>query len=119
MNIYAFKFHWHTSSCTKMTQDGAITIKASGITRLLYFFIIPNCESKRDYETVALFRTTEQDKRVGLRDCYTFSYFRTRKASGNTRLLHFFVHPDHKSERDYETVALFRTSGQQKRAGSR
>ena len=95
------------------------TAKASGITRLLHFFVLPNSKSERDYETVALFRTSEQQKRAGLRDCCTFSYFRTAKASGITRLLHFFVLPNSKSERDYETVALFRTSEQQKRAGLR
>ena len=119
---------------------------------LLHFFVLPNSNSKRDYETVALFRTSEQQKRAGLRDCCTFSYFRTAKASGITRLLHFFrtseqqkrarlrdcctfsyfrtaeasgitrllhffVLPNNKSERDHETVALFRTSEQQKRAG--
>ena len=126
------------------------TANASGITRLLHFFVLPNSKSERDYETVALFRTSgnskrerdyetvalfrtsgnskserdyetvalfrtsEQQKRAGLRDCCTFSYFRTAKASGITRLLHFFVLPNSKSERDYETVALFRTSGNRK-----
>ena len=93
------------------------TAKASGNTRLLHFFVLPNSKSEREHETVALFRTSEQQKCSGLRDCCTFSYFRTAKASGITKLLHFFVLPNSKNERDYETVALFRTSEQHKRAG--
>ena len=58
--------------------------------------------SEWDYETVTLFRTSEQEKRAGIRDCCTFSYIRTIKASGITRLLHFFVLPDNKSERDHD-----------------
>ncbi len=95
-----------------IAQDRGITLNSDKIGH-------PNSKSEWDYETVALFRTSEHRKRVGLRDCCTFSYSRTAKASGITRLLHFFVLPNSKSERDYETVAPFRTSEQQKRAGLR
>ena len=87
--------------------------------RCIATFVFPNSQSEREHETVAFFRISEQQKRAGTRDCCTFSYFRTAKASGNTRLLHFFVLPNSKSEREHETVALSRTSEQQKRAGTR
>ena len=57
-----------------------------------------DCPRSRDYETVALFRTSEQQKRAGTRDCCTFSYFRTAKASGNTRLLNFLLIHEQQNE---------------------
>ena len=35
---------------------------------------------------------------MGTRDCCTFSYFRTAKASGNTRLLNFFIIHEQQNE---------------------
>ena len=61
----------------------------------------------RDPRFLRHFQAFKQKNRSGTRDCCTFSYFRTAKASGNTRLLNFFIIHEQQNECKHRDCCIF------------